>query len=177
MAGDGRAEHDGGRQPRVPGQPVGRARAADPRHVRNVGQFQARPAPRRRARLVQPRSGQAHGRGVLRVSDGASAPALRRHWLGRPGWALLAIIAALLVVVPVAMLVTSIFHPDTQMWREQWDTRLPHQIVATLTLLVGVITVSTWLGVSLAWLVSAYTFPGRRVLSWALVLPLAMPGY
>jgi len=90
---------------------------------------------------------------------------------------LLAIIAAVLVVVPVAMLVTSIFHPDTQMWREQWDTRLPHQIVATLTLLVGVITVSTLLGVSLAWLVSAYTFPGRRVLSWALVLPLAMPGY
>ena len=36
---------------------------------------------------------------------------------------------------------------------------------------------SVVLGVSLAWLVSAYRFPGRRVLSWALVLPLAMPGY
>ena len=111
------------------------------------------------------------------MSEGAHAPTLRRHWLGRPGWALVAIVAAVLVVVPVAMLVSSILHPDTQMWRDQWDTRLPSQIVATLTLLVGVISVSTVLGVSLAWLVSAYSFPGRRVLSWALVLPLAMPGY
>ncbi|HZB43181.1 MAG TPA: iron ABC transporter permease [Ilumatobacter sp.] len=111
------------------------------------------------------------------MSDGARAPALRRHWLDRPGWALLALVAAALVVVPVAMLVTGILRPDTQMWRAQWDTRLPHQIVATLTLLIGVIGVSTVLGVSLAWLVSAYTFPGRRVLGWALVLPLAMPGY
>ena len=111
------------------------------------------------------------------MSEGALAPTLRRHWLGRPGWALVAIVAAVLVVVPVAMLVSSILRPDIEMWRDQWDTRLPGQIVATLTLLVGVVAVSTVLGVSLAWLVSAYSFPGRRVLSWALVLPLAMPGY
>ena len=48
---------------------------------------------------------------------------------------------------------------------------------ATLGAVVGVVSVSTVLGVSLAWLVSAYRFPGRRVLSWVLVLPLAMPGY
>ena len=28
-----------------------------------------------------------------------------------------------------------------------------------------------------AWLVTAYRFPGQRVLEWALVLPLAMPAY
>ena len=33
------------------------------------------------------------------------------------------------------------------------------------------------LGVSMAWLVSAYRFPGRSVFRVALVLPLAMPGY
>ena len=97
------------------------------------------------------------------MSDGASAPVLRRHWLGRPGWASLALVAAALVVIPVAMLVTGILEPDTQMWREQWDTRLPNQIVATSVLLIGVVTVSTLLGVALAWLVSAYSFPGRRV--------------
>ncbi len=111
------------------------------------------------------------------MNQRASAPVLRRHWLGRPGWALLAIVAAALVVIPVAMLVVSILRPDTAMWREQWDTRLPHQITTTLVLLTGVVAVSTVLGVSLAWLVSAYSFPGRRVLGWALVLPLAMPGY
>ena len=34
---------------------------------------------------------------------------------------------------------------------------------------------SVVVGVGLAWLVGAHRFPGRRVLSWALVLPLAMP--
>ena len=63
------------------------------------------------------------------------------------------------------------------MWRQQWDTRLPDQIVTTISLTVGVVTASVVLGVGLAWLVGAHRFPGRRVLSWALVLPLAMPGY
>ena len=107
----------------------------------------------------------------------ATGVVLRRHWLGRPGWAALAIVTAALVLIPVGMLATSIVDPSTEVWRQQWDTRLPDQIVSTLVLVVGVVSVSTVLGVSLAWLVSAYTFPGRSLLSWMLVLPLAMPGY
>ena len=44
-------------------------------------------------------------------------------------------------------------------------------------LAVGVVVCSVVLGVGLAWLVGAHRFPGRRVLGWALVLPLAVPGY
>ena len=33
------------------------------------------------------------------------------------------------------------------------------------------------LGTALAWLVTAYEFPGRRIFDWALLLPLAMPTY
>lgn len=33
------------------------------------------------------------------------------------------------------------------------------------------------LGVPTAWLTSMCSFPGRRWLSWALLLPLAMPAY
>ena len=44
-----------------------------------------------------------------------------------------------------------------------------------LALGVGVGTLA--LGGGLALLVSFYDFPGRRVLDWALVLPLAVPGY
>ena len=102
---------------------------------------------------------------------------LRRRWLGHPGWVAVATVAAALVVIPVAMLAVSILRPNTSMWRQQWDTRLPGQIIDTLLLLIGVVCVSTVLGVGLAWVSSAYRFPGRRVLSWALVLPLAMPGY
>ena len=44
-------------------------------------------------------------------------------------------------------------------------------------LLVGVAVCSTVLGVGLAWLVSAYRFPGSRTFGWLLILPLAMPSY
>lgn len=96
---------------------------------------------------------------------------------GRPGWVIAAVAAAAVAVIPIAMLVTSVLRPNTAVWRQQWDTRLPDQILTTVVLVAGVGALSVVLGVSLAWLVSAYRFPGRRVLSWALVLPLAMPGY
>ena len=47
----------------------------------------------------------------------------------------------------------------------------------TLVLSVGVAILSGVVGVALAWLVAVYEFPGRRVFSWALLLPMAMPGY
>jgi iron(III) transport system permease protein len=109
--------------------------------------------------------------------SGAASARLRRGWVGRPGWALLSVVTAALVVLPVAMLVTTVLRPDAEMWRQQWNTRLPEQIVSTLVLLAGVVSLSTVLGVSLAWLVTAHTFPGRRTLGWMLVLPLAMPSY
>lgn len=50
-------------------------------------------------------------------------------------------------------------------------------VVTTLLLLAGTAIGTGVLGTGLAWLVSAYDFPLRRVLSWLLVLPLAMPAY
>src|SRR5829696_4002210 len=75
------------------------------------------------------------------------------------------------------MLVTSVLRPDTAVWRQQWATRLPEQLVTTIVLTVGVVACSIALGVALAWLVGSHRFPGRGLLSWALVLPLAMPSY
>src|SRR3546814_1815757 len=40
---------------------------------------------------------------------------------------------------------------------------------------VGVLVVA--IGTGAAWLVTAYDFPGRRALAWALLLPLAVPPY
>jgi iron(III) transport system permease protein len=100
---------------------------------------------------------------------------LRRF--GRPGWVAAPVVVALLAIAPIAMLATSILRPNTAVWRQQWQTRLPDQIVTTLVLTIGVVTASVALGVGLAWLVGAHRFPGRGVVSWALVLPLAMPSY
>ena len=87
------------------------------------------------------------------------------------------ILAAVLVVVPIAMLASSVLTPSTSVWADLWRTRLPDEIISTIVLVVGVTACSIVLGTGLAWLVSAHRFPGRRVLAWALVLPLAVPGY
>ena len=95
----------------------------------------------------------------------------------RPGWVAAPVVAAVLATIPIAALASSVLRPNREVWRQQWDTRLPDQIVTTITLTAGVVIGSVVLGVGLAWLVGAHRFPGRRLLSWALVLPLAMPGY
>lgn len=100
-----------------------------------------------------------------------------RDRLARLGWTGSPVLTAIVVVVPIAMLALSILTPDAELWRHLWNTRLPDQIVSTIVLTTGVAVVSTTLGTSLAWLVSAYRFPGRGLFSWALVLPLAMPGF
>jgi iron(III) transport system permease protein len=84
---------------------------------------------------------------------------------------------AAVVILPVAMMAAEALTPTASVWRELWDTRLPEMLTSTVMLLVLVSLSTMTLGVTLAWLVSAYRFPGRSVFRVALVLPLAMPGY
>lgn len=101
----------------------------------------------------------------------------RRDRWGRRWWTWSPVVVAVLVIAPVAMLATSILQPNVDVWREQWNTRLPREIVDTTLLLVGVGLGTIVVGSGLAWLVTAYRFPGSRQLAWLLILPLAMPGY
>jgi len=84
---------------------------------------------------------------------------------------------AVLVALPLVVVLSSLLHPETEIWLHLWQHVLPDVLYNTLFLLLGVLAGVLLLGVSLAWLVSQYEFPGRRVLVWALVLPLAMPAY
>src|SRR5918995_2264770 len=112
------------------------------------------------------------------ASDAAARPRVRRlDRMGRRAWTAFAVVAATIVVVPIGMLGVSILPPDPEFWGQQWETRLPEEIVSTVVLVAGVGSLSVVLGVGLAWLISAHRFPGRRVLGWALVLPLAVPAY
>lgn len=97
--------------------------------------------------------------------------------VSRLSWPVGAWLAALAVVVPIGFLVVSIVDPSEDVWRQQWDTRLPGQLMSTAILLIGVSIGCLAIGVSLAWLTSAYRFPGSRWFGWLLVAPLAMPSY
>lgn len=91
-------------------------------------------------------------------------------------WATIVGVVAL-VASPVLVLAWSLVDPSNSVWAELWRTRLPGMITRTLLLLVVVVGGSIVLGTSMAWLVSAFQFPGRRVCSWLLVAPLSIPGY
>jgi iron(III) transport system permease protein len=62
-------------------------------------------------------------------------------------------------------------------WPHLFASVLPGLLVTTVLFcgLCGVLALI--LGTASAWLISFYDFPGRRVLSWMALLPLALPGY
>ena len=106
------------------------------------------------------------------------APALRRA--ARPsvdGWTVAAAAVAALVAVPLAAIAYRAMDLTDDTWSHLAATVLPVYVSNTLWLLLGVGAGVVVIGSSTAWLVTMYRFPGRRILSWALLLPLAVPGY
>jgi iron(III) transport system permease protein len=88
-----------------------------------------------------------------------------------------AILIAVVVALPVAFVVLSVFIGAGDTWEHLAATALPRYVLNTVLLLALVTCGVVSIGVVSAWLVTAYRFPGRGVLEWALLLPLAMPAY
>lgn len=103
----------------------------------------------------------------------------RRRWFGgAPGWSVAVIAGAgLLVVAPLASLLRIALWGDASAWPTLVADVLPAALLETALLLLGVAAVAGSMGVGAAWLVTAYRFPGRSLLAWALPLPLAVPAY
>ncbi|MDZ7875652.1 MAG: iron ABC transporter permease [Rhizobium sp.] len=79
--------------------------------------------------------------------------------------------------MPVLALTWQALDGSSGLWPHLFGYVLPHAVQQTAVLLAGVGVLVTVLGTSTAWLVTAYDFPGRRHLEWALLLPLAVPTY
>ena len=93
------------------------------------------------------------------------------------GWQLAAFILAGLVVVPIGVIVATLFQPEREILQHLADTILGTLLLNTFLLSSGVMICTALLGVSLGWLVGACSFPGRSFFSWALTLPMAVPAY
>lgn len=100
-----------------------------------------------------------------------------RGWPTARGWAYMALGMAGVLAVPMLTVLASFLVPAGAVWRHLWQTQLIELLANTLLLLVGVGGGTLVVGTALAWLVVYHQFPGRRVLEWALILPLAMPAY
>ncbi len=85
--------------------------------------------------------------------------------------------AATLVALPLASLVRFAVVGDAEIWPHLAAYVLPVASVQTLLLLAGVAAVTAVAGISTAWLVTTFEFPGRQAMLWLLPLPLAFPTY
>jgi iron(III) transport system permease protein len=83
----------------------------------------------------------------------------------------------LLVAAPLVSLAVAAAQGSPDLWRHLVAYVLPGALRDTLLLLAGVGLLAGAIGTGAAWLVSAYDFPGRRIMDWALLLPLAVPTY
>src|SRR4051812_30259204 len=96
---------------------------------------------------------------------------------GRAGWAGAALLAAASVLLPIGMLARLALGGGLDVWPHLIRHVVPDAVAQTAFMLVGVGALVVVIGTSAAWLVSGYEFRGRRVLDWALLLPLAVPTY
>lgn len=88
------------------------------------------------------------------------------------GWSI-----ALAVLLPMIALAAIASRGSGALWPHLISYVLPQAAAETAVLLAGTAVLVIMIGTGTAWLVTAFRFPGRDVLAWALLLPLAMPVY
>ena len=108
---------------------------------------------------------------MVQASDATRPRVIPGPWLIASG------VITLLVIAPIAALAVTASAGSPDLWQHLLVFVLPVAARDTVILLVGVGLVAAIVGTASAWLVTAYDFPGRRVFSWALLLPLAVPTY
>jgi iron(III) transport system permease protein len=100
----------------------------------------------------------------------------------RPGrsdrlWLAGSALIALLALAPIFGLVFFAARGSGTLWPHLIANVLPAAARTTALLLLGVGILVAAIGIGAAWLVTAYRFPGRRLLEWGLLLPLSVPSY
>ncbi|WP_349514297.1 iron ABC transporter permease [Erythrobacter sp. NFXS35] len=102
----------------------------------------------------------------------ASTPAASGAW-----WSVAALAIAALAGLPIAAILVGATSGGFDAIEHLARTVLGGYVLNTGLLMLLAGTFAAVVGTGCAWLVAASEFPGRRVLGWALVLPLAVPAY
>jgi len=82
-----------------------------------------------------------------------------------------------MLLAPVAALVITALGDGQGLMAHLIETVLIRYFANTILLMIGVGVLALAFGVTTAWLVSRYAFPGRWLFDWMLVLPAAVPAY
>ena len=92
-------------------------------------------------------------------------------------WYLSSFLISLIVAIPILTVFSSFFDTTGNYSMILKNTFLYEYIFNSLILLVGVLILTFLIGVTCAYLVSFYNFPGVNFFKWALILSFAVPAY
>jgi iron(III) transport system permease protein len=92
-------------------------------------------------------------------------------------WYLSSFVISLIVAIPILTVFSSFFDTTGNYSSILKNSFLYDYIFNSLILLTGVLTLTFLIGVTCAYLVSFYNFPGVSFFKWALILSFAVPAY
>ena len=101
----------------------------------------------------------------------------RLSFITRHRWVMLTVVVSFVLLIPLAVVLASVFVSSGDIWQHLYETVLAGYIINSLWLMIGVGSLVLPLGLIPAWLITLYNFPLSRQLEWALLLPLAVPAY
>ncbi|MEX0812666.1 MAG: iron ABC transporter permease [Chitinophagales bacterium] len=84
---------------------------------------------------------------------------------------------SVLLLVPVAYVISGLFISGGDNWAHLKEHLLQDYVLNTLLLVLFTGLFSLLFGVVPAWLVARYQFPGKKIFSLLLILPLSVPSY
>ena len=87
------------------------------------------------------------------------------------------ILLATLLSLPIFTIASFLLYPSNEVWQHLRETVLNEYLLNSALLMLGVAAATLVIGVGCAWLTSLCVFPGKKLFAWALLMPLAFPGY
>lgn len=94
-----------------------------------------------------------------------------------PGWLLTSVLLGIVFSIPLLLVLLRMFLPGTSAWQHIVNNLLFQYTANSILLCAFTGSIALVLGVGTAWFISRYDFPAKKWLSWALILPLALPSY
>ena len=82
-----------------------------------------------------------------------------------------------MLAFPILLVLGNVLSITTEGWYHLSRNLLGKYIKNTLTVVIGVASLTTLMGVSSAWWIATTNFPFRKHLEWLLILPLAIPTF
>ena len=92
-------------------------------------------------------------------------------------WYISSLLVTLIVAIPIITVFTSFFEVTSDYYILLKNTFLLKYIFNSFILLIGVLSLSAFFGITAAYLVSFFNFPGVNFFKWAFILSFAVPAY